>query len=261
MNETEERSIESTIDSSIEQTTDIPVIILAGGAGTRLKSVVKDVPKPLADVDGEPFLKYLVMNLYRQGVRHFVLSLHHGADQFESFIGQNEWPSDLKFETVTEPKPLGTGGALRYAVEALNLSGPFYVCNGDTILPKAFATMLETSLEQKDCSMAIVSVEDASRYGRVEFDGEHRVTGFVEKQEGIGRALINAGIYRLESEDLRSFADEVFSTERDLFPQLVAEGRLRAAPVESEFIDIGIPEDYYKFCEIVKTKRWPDVVL
>lgn len=225
-----------------------PVVILAGGEGTRLRSEVSDVPKVLAPVNSKPFLYYLIQSLYQQGARHFVLSLHYLAQMVIDYIQSQQWPEDLKFDYAVESELLGTGGALKFVGETINYKGIIAVVNGDTFLTSGFKQFLKNPISQRENSIVLVKVKDASRYGTVRFNSDMQVTDFAEKNGATSAAWINSGIYSILVDDLARYP-KVFSMERDFFPQLVQSARLYAIPVESDFIDIGIPEDYRKFIQ------------
>lgn len=229
------------------------MLILSGGFGTRLRSVVSDVPKPLAPVIDRPYLYYLIEHLAEQGLTSLTFLLHHQADLIEAFL--QELKSDRRFKgcelrTLTEPKPLGTGGAIAYAVQQLQLSGAFLVTNADTWLGSGVKQILEVETP----SIALVRVNNAERYGRVQFQ-HNKVVSFDEKQSSAGPEWINAGLYHLHADLFQNWNGLSFSLERDLFPKLVSNGRLRALPLAADFIDIGIPDDYFRFCRWIESGK------
>jgi D-glycero-alpha-D-manno-heptose 1-phosphate guanylyltransferase len=217
-------------------------IILAGGFGTRLRSVLPDVPKPMAPLHGKPFLAYLLEYLQKQGVRDVVLSVHFLREQIEEYFGE-EYAS-IAIQYAVEDKPLGTGGAIIKSLPLVDPSRPVFVLNGDTFLKMDYRAML-VSHHQRACSlsMALRSVADCSRYGVVMTENDVVMT--FSDQGGSYPGLINAGVYLLHPKLLRGRQfPEQFSFERDfLFPE-VAALKPRAFVVEDYFIDIGIPEDY-----------------
>lgn len=225
-----------------------PCIILAGGEGTRLRSVVSDRPKAMAPIGGIPFLQYLFENLYSQGVRQIVLSLSYRAEQIEAFVEQwQNRPRDLVIRSVREPHPLGTGGALQYVVQALGIRSPIYVVNGDTYLPTGFGEFHASM--QSDLSLnglGLVQVDDTSRFGRVEFSEDQYILNFHEKTEGAGSGWINSGLYYLQPDVLLQ-NQERFSLEIQVLPQLIRAKKLRGICLATDFIDIGIPSDYHRF--------------
>ncbi|MDF3820157.1 sugar phosphate nucleotidyltransferase [Leptospira sp. 96542] len=222
----------------------LPIFILAGGRGTRLASVVSDVPKPMAPVSGKPFLQYLLENYVEQGFRKFVLLLHYKSDLIISFV------ENLKFTTLNgceieysiEPTLLGTGGAVAYTVHQLNYTGQFLIVNADTWVEPESMNKLASSVSP---SIGVIHISDVSRYGKVSIDGD-LILKFEEKIENAGEGWINAGIYKLHSDHFLGRKGE-FSMEKDIFPDLVQQKKLRAVSLDTDFIDIGIPEDYERF--------------
>lgn len=226
------------------------LLVLAGGFGTRLRSVVSDVPKALAPVAGRPFLQYLVEAWLGQGLNQLTFLLHHQADLIEAFLEQQKATGGLancQVRISSEPEPLGTGGAVAYAVRQLGLTGPLLVTNADTWLGTGIARVSAAAMP----AIGIVRVGNSERYGAVQVR-EDRIVSFAEKQDSSGPGWINAGLYHLHADLFQSWNGQPFSLERELFPKLVAAGQLHAAPLETEFIDIGIPDDYHRF------SRWID---
>jgi D-glycero-alpha-D-manno-heptose 1-phosphate guanylyltransferase len=224
---------------------DCPLFLLAGGFGTRLSKVVSDVPKPLAPVCGKPFLNYLINSYQKQGISHFVFLIHHFADKMRDFI-KNECNKGLlkgsKVEIVEEASPLGTGGSIKNAIRELNVDGAFLVANADTYLNNGIREVYTAGYP----SIACVVVDDVARYGNVQFENG-LVKSFVEKGNSKGQGFINSGLYNLHSSIFDNMHKEAFGIEQELFPLLVKNNYLKAVSIDSEFIDIGIPEDYQKF--------------
>jgi D-glycero-alpha-D-manno-heptose 1-phosphate guanylyltransferase len=217
-------------------------IILAGGFGTRLRSVLADVPKPMAPINGKPFLAYLLDYLIAQGVTDVVLSVHYLREQIEDYFGNVYAGVSVKY--AVEQQPLGTGGAIIKSLELVDPTQPVFVLNGDTFLKMDYQAMLVMHRQQAGLiSMALRSLEDCSRYGVV-LTENNVVTAFKE-QGGSYPGLINAGVYLLTAKVFSGGQfPEQFSFERDfLFPQ-VAAIKPRAFVVDDYFIDIGVPEDY-----------------
>ena len=221
---------------------DLPCLILAGGFGTRLRSVVSELPKPLAPVGDKPFLHWLLRNLEYQGVKEVTLSLHHQASLIEQYLESESF--GLKISTMIEPEPMGTGGAIAYVVNQQQWNGSFFTINGDTWLGAWAAPFCEVNPP----AIGLVQVEDASRYGRVDWQ-DQKVQRFQEKEINAGPGWINAGVYLFQAADFMDWGGQPFSLERDLLPEWVQQGRLQVCPLETDFIDIGVPEDYDRFCE------------
>ena len=230
-----------------------PLLVLAGGFGTRLRSAVADVPKPLAPVAGCPYLYYLLESWVGQGVREFIFLLYHQADMIEEFL-RSEAVSTLlqgcKVQTLIEAQPMGTGGAVAHAVQQLHLRGGFLVANADTWLGSGLAELATTPAP----AIAVLRVENTERYGRVETEA-NKIVAFAEKQDSAGTGWINAGMYHLDAALFTDWDGEPFSLERLLFPPLAEAGCLQALPLQTEFIDIGIPADYFRFCRWIESQK------
>lgn len=230
-----------------------PLLVLAGGFGTRLRSVVSEVPKPLAPVEGRPYLGYLIDIWYEQGVRAFTFLLHHQADLISVFLADAQkagfWP-DSQIRSLVEPEPMATGGAIAYAVRELGLEGSFLVANADTWLGSGLQAVSDTPAP----AMAVISVPDTARYGCVRVES-NRIVAFEEKQNSFGPGLINAGLYHLNADSFRNWDGKAFSMERELFTAMVTANELTAVALKTNFIDIGIPEDYFRFCRWIKSQK------
>ncbi len=228
---------------SCSQAAAIEAVILVGGAGTRLRGVVADRPKPMAEVAGRPFVEWLVLALRRQGVRRIVFAAGYMADRLEEhFADGAAW--GLEIVHSRESEPLGTGGALRLAVE--HVSGDrLLALNGDSFCPFDLAR-LESAHCARDarCTLWLASVPDAGRFGTVLTAEDGRVLEFVEKRGVAEPGQINAGVYLLERSVVELIAPGgAVSLERDVFPCLIGRG-LYGVAGEGPFIDIGTPESY-----------------
>lgn len=227
-------------------------IILAGGFGTRLSHVLVDLPKPLAPVNGRPFVAYLLDALAGNGVRHAVLATGYLAEKIEAALG-DDWQG-MRLSYSVEDVPLGTGGAVRRAAAATS-GGPAVVLNGDTYLEfdaNAFAGAMRAA--GADLGVALARVPDVSRYGAVSVS-DGRVVAFGEKI-GQGPGLINAGVYFLSDKALANLpARESFSFETEVLAPAAAAGRLHAYTDTRGFIDIGIPEDFARAQDLAKQWR------
>lgn len=216
------------------------VVVLAGGFGTRLKSVVTDVPKPMAPINGKPFLEYLLQYLISNNVKHVVLSVG-----YKSEIIQNYFRDSYKNITITysiEGKPLGTGGAIKKAIKYIK-GDQFYILNGDTFFNISLnAIKLERSTFIK---IALKHVYNTTRYGFVVLDNKGKISKFLKKSnKSFGK--INAGIYLTRVNLFDNYKlSESFSFEKFLeenIKNLHAFGKV----FDNYFIDIGVPEDYDK---------------
>jgi D-glycero-alpha-D-manno-heptose 1-phosphate guanylyltransferase len=220
----------------------IEAVILAGGLGTRLRSVVRDRPKPMAPVSGRPFLEIILTMLARKGFERIVLSLGHLSDVVVNHFGSVFAGMELVYEI--ERTPLGTGGALRCALHRCD-TDHVLVVNGDTFLDIEAHDV--EAMWKVDGTPIIVAkkLPDTSRYGRLEVvDGW--IAGFVEKGDS-GSGLINAGYYVLPTEMATRFPpDTAFSLESDFLAKEVVKRGFRIFVSSGLFIDIGVPDDYIR---------------
>lgn len=220
----------------------VDVLVLAGGLGTRIQPVLGDVPKLLAPISGQPYLYYLLNWLRRYGANRVVLGLGHHAQAIVDYL-QHHPPDGLKVDVVIEPRPLGTGGAIRFAADQLR-SDPVIVMNGDSFAEADLCALLTRHAAcDSPGTILCAEVEDGGRYGRVMVNGKGRIEGFVEKDANYkGRACVNAGIYVFSQSMLKSIAArDVASLEHEIFARLPA-GSLGAFVGDFKFIDIGTPE-------------------
>lgn len=229
------------------------LLVLAGGFGTRLQSAVPLVPKALAPIGETPFLRYQIENWIDQGITSIVFLLHHRSNQIVDFIKSLHYGigQQIDMQWVTEAVPLGTGGAIANAVAELKIRGDFLIANADTWLSAGVAQVAMTGAP----SLGIIEVTDAGRYGSVAFDRQKKVTYFMEKNELGGAGWVNAGMALLNSDLFQNKPIKLTSLENDYFAEWVRFGILKAAPLECDFIDIGIPEDYYRFCRWIASKK------
>jgi NDP-sugar pyrophosphorylase family protein len=216
----------------------VDALILCGGQGTRLRSVVGPSQKVMASVGDRPFLEIIVDRLVQQGFKRIILSRGYQARDVmvEQRLG-------LKIETSDEDEPLGTGGAVAFA-RALIKSDPFFVLNGDSFCAIDFQKCLDFHVKNKAVATVVVSkVDDASDYGTVELEGD-RLKSFQEKTKGKS-GFVNAGIYCFDQAVLNDIP-QPSSMEKDVFPKLIQkyEERIAAFRTDEQFIDIGTPERY-----------------
>jgi NDP-sugar pyrophosphorylase family protein len=238
----------------------LTAILLAGGLGTRLRSVIADRPKVLAPVAGKPFLDYVLNYLSSQGIRKVVLSLGYLAEQIQDLLSakpSNPNIQGMLIDTVVEQTPLGTAGALKLASEGIK--HPFFVLNADTL----FLIDLKR-LWQAYCTRPVAATialrgvaaqdKDQTQRGRVRLLPEGRISDFDEKPQDIvicendpGRrsseiALINGGIYLLTLQALASVPQGTnVSIERHVFPELAVHDQLNGVVCDGYFTDIGNP--------------------
>lgn len=219
-------------------------VILAGGFGTRLQSVVSDIPKCMAEVAGKPFLEYLFDYAANENFNHIILSLGYKANIVIDWLDTQKRPFDISY--VVEEYPLGTGGAIKLAFDKVKGTEAF-VINGDTFFDIDSELFLNFHTNHKsDISIALKPMVDFDRYGSVELNDEQRVICFNEKQyqkEG----LINGGVYII-SKDLftKLSLPEKFSFEKDIMESHICDINIYACLQDNYFIDIGIPSDFEK---------------
>jgi D-glycero-alpha-D-manno-heptose 1-phosphate guanylyltransferase len=228
------------------QVTSTQVLILAGGLGTRLRSVLSDRPKVLAEVAGRPFITYLLDRLGQAGFRAVTLLTGYKCEMVEAKLGLVYEGIQLGYSV--EVNPLGTGGAIRAAARVIP-SEQLLVLNGDTYFDVDYRALVDQASAGVDL-MACREVADVGRYGAVQLDSSGRVTALAEKR-AVGPGLINGGIYVLNREGLASWPEPVFSIEADYFPRRMGEGSLFGAAWNRAFIDIGLPDDLKRASEVL----------
>ena len=218
-------------------------IVLVGGLGTRLRSVVPDLPKPLAPVAGRPFLAHLLDQLAANRIRHIILATGYMAEKVEHAIGKRWQGIDVSYSRETEP--LGTGGAIRLAATQLQGSA-VHIANGDTFLRFDMEALERCTQEHRvPIGIALAKVPDVSRYGEVDVR-DNRVTAFREKG-GRGSGFINAGSYFLTAQGLAALPSiETFSFETRVLQPAAITGHIAAYLDSGDFIDIGVPDDYVR---------------
>lgn len=216
-------------------------VILAGGMGTRLRSVVSDVPKCMAPVAGKPFLHYLLNTLEKAGFTHIILSLGYKHEMIEEWI--QTVSTSMRISFVIEDHPLFTGGAVKLALSKAE-EPEIFILNGDTFLEVRYADMLKLHKDTKaHATLALKEMHDFERYGSVEINPEtHRILQFHEKQF-CKSGLINGGIYLINRDELAGYPEK-FSLEKEYFEKNVTTRILSGYLCDGYFIDIGIPEDY-----------------
>lgn len=220
--------------------TNVLAIVLTGGLGTRVRRLLAGLPKPLAPVNGRPFLEWVLRFLYAQGFRRIVLSAGYHAGKVESFAAGIGIPG-LSLSCVSEREPLGTAGGLLHALRGSGDAGSdVLVCNGDSLVLTDLAPMLQM-LDDRATVGALLSVRvpDAARFGSVRVDGDGSLSGFIEKQAGAGQ--INGGVYLFRRGVIGEFpGHRPLSFEHDVFPALLARGaRIAVRVCDAPFIDIG----------------------
>jgi len=228
-------------DASPDAVGDVTAVILAGGAGTRLRTVVSDRQKVIAEVNGRPFLAYLLDQLAAAGIGRTVLCTGHLAEQVQAALGER-W-GGMAVEYSRESSPLGTGGALRLAASRVT-TRDVLALNGDSYCDVDLSDVLADYRSHARHPLLVLShQDDTSRFGRVDIGPDDSITAFREKEEGGGPGWINAGVYVVTRERLLAIpSDRPVSLERELFPAWL--GTLRGHTCRGVFLDIGTPEAY-----------------
>ena len=223
-------------------------IILAGGLGKRLRSEVPDLPKPMAPINGKPFLEYLLNYLNSSSFSKVVISVGYKCEYIYEYFGQKY--KNLSLTIVKEKEPLGTGGGCRLALSKCN-SDHVYVLNGDTFLEVDFKLMELTWKKYLKVIMASCFVDNTYRYGRLETDG-NKVVAISEK--GIkGKGMINGGCYLIPKKLFqKQELNKKFSLEETFISSLIKQRELIFVESNGIFIDIGIPSDYKRAQKILK---------
>ena len=219
-------------------------IILAGGLGTRLRDTIPDLPKCMAPVNGRPFLFYVINYLRSQGIDKFIFSLGYKHEIVEAYLDDQFFTLD--FDCLVEKEPLGTGGAI--LASCYKASGEtVLVVNGDTLFKVELKrALIEHNKHSSDCSLLLKPMENFDRYGVVELNDDDSVQSFKEKQF-YEHGLINGGVYILNTEQL--LAEELpakFSFEKDYLEKYFETRKIYGSVQDEYFIDIGIPEDYFR---------------
>ena len=226
-------------------------IVLLGGKGTRLSALYPDRPKALVPIAGKPFLEWQLEWLVRGGVTEFHLAAGHLAGQIEAWAAAQR---AFRITVSREPQALGTGGGLKY-VESFLASDPFYVVNGDSLMPNLDFQSLEkfhrdfpmigkngAADSRARTTIAVSRIESAGRYGTVEFDAHGTITAFREKA-GRDAGWINGGVYLMGRKTLKDIpAGTNISIETGIFPVLVTEGRVAAFRGRPPMLDMGTPD-------------------
>jgi D-glycero-alpha-D-manno-heptose 1-phosphate guanylyltransferase len=220
-------------------------IILAGGLGMRLRTVLPDRQKVVAPVAGEPFLYRILCKLQIAGVSRVVLALSYRADEVIQAIGSLV-PVGMTVIPSVEPLPMGTGGAIRHALPLID-SDEVLIANGDSIIDYPLDELIRFHRQcQSQATMLLCEVPDVSRYGTVKLSAAGSVLSFQEKIAGAHHGgIINAGVYMMTRTLVEGFPERPHSLETEILPRLCGNG-LYGLATRAPFIDIGTPDDYAK---------------
>jgi len=220
-------------------------IILAGGLGTRLKHAVNNVPKSMAPINGKPFLEYQLAYIAKFGINHVILSVGYMKEAVMEHFGKMFM--NIQLEYAIEGEPLGTGGAVMNSLPHATAK-EIMILNGDSVFRVDLLKMSEFHyFVASRLTIAVKHLNEAGRFGTVEFDKSCRILSFHEKKNDGNPGYINGGIYILD----RSLLEGVgmpgkFSLEKDLFEKICHQHPVYAFPSGGYFLDIGVPEDYRK---------------
>ena len=222
----------------------VTAVLLAGGRGTRIAHLLPDVPKPMANVAGRPFIDWVLLQLARDGVVSFLLSTGHQGEIIEAHLAQVP-VGGIRTRCVREDVPCGTAGGFLNAVRAdpEPPHGGYLVVNGDSLVLTNVGLLVREAMRQGwHAALFGLVVEDAYRFGSLNVSGDGLLKGFNEK--GASRGMINAGVYWFSPDCIARFPGQMpLSFEFDVFPALIAGGaRIGVVTVEAPFIDIGTPE-------------------
>ena len=223
-------------------------IVLAGGLGTRLRGAVPDLPKPMAPIEGRPFLEYQLDYWLKQGVNRFVLSVGYRAEVILNHFGSAY--RNARIDYAVEDAPLGTGGGLLLAAEKLEDESPFLLLNGDTFFEVELASLRAFhASHHAGWTFSLFRADEAGRYMGLDMAPDGSISALQAGKGAVG-ALANGGVYLVEPAPLRKAgfrAGDKLSLEDELLPAFrAAGGALFAMECAGKFIDIGVPADYYR---------------
>ncbi len=229
--------------TTVPEPEETDVLILCGGRGVRLQSIVNDRPKPMADINARPFLDILIENIASFGFKRFILCAGYKADYIEKYYKNRE--SSLSIIISKEDIPMGTAGALKQAEQFIG-SNIFLAMNGDSFCSVDYKDFLDFHVNtMHPLSIALVpSDENSKDYGLVTLDKNRFITSFSEKAATKGTGYINGGIYFFQKKILQYIpAGREYSLEKELFPKMIEKG-VSGYVTKGKFIDIGTPERY-----------------
>lgn len=219
-------------------------IILAGGFGTRLQTVVRDVPKPMALVKNRPFLEYLLEYLFQYNINRIILSTGYKHEIISNHFGNSFKNGEIVYSHESEP--LGTGGAILQALSKTK-SENVLILNGDSLFRFDLNGFVEFHQKNKRFSIALRKIKDTSRYGRIELTEKTRISQFCEKSPDKRPGYINSGVYIFNSQLFKNIGfPKTFSVEKDFFQSYCSLIEMYGYPAEGYFIDIGVPQDYQR---------------
>lgn len=221
-------------------------ILLSGGLGTRLKDLFPGLPKALVPVSGRPIIEHQIRWLHELGVKRVHIAAGYKADDLSQWFARKDL-SPIAISLSREHTPMGTAGAVRFAIEHVGVFPHYLVVNGDSLLPHLTLDnlCLPETLSRCRMTMAVTRIENASRYGTVRLGDENRASAFLEKN-GLNEAgWVNGGVYFMSREAMLQIpADRPCSLERDIFPVIAEQGQLVCVPIPPPLLDMGTPEGH-----------------
>lgn len=224
-------------------------IVLAGGFGTRLRHIISDVPKPMAPINHQPFLRFVFDMLTTQGIDRIVVATGYMHEKIEEAFGTSYRGAKLLYSR--EDKPLLTGGAVKKALD-LCRDERVYIVNGDTYFEVDLLQMQEQMcIHKADFVIAAKHLQNFDRYGRLELKEDGQVVAFLEKQSTLD-GMINGGVYLMKRSFLDSESRVCFSLEKDVMEIDTVNRNIFAYPFDGYFIDIGVPDDYARAQQTLK---------
>ena len=223
-------------------------IILAGGKGTRLQSVVSEVPKPMAPINGLPFLEIQINYWIGQGITNFILSVGYKNEIIVNHFGYKFNGAVIKY--TIENIPLGTGGAILKAINENNISNPFLLLNGDTYFDVSLKHLYEFHSEKdSNFTFSVFKSNNTSRYLGLNVDSNMKVVSSDLIKDVVGTKYVNGGVYLIDPKIFQHIEFErnkQISLESEVIPKLISNNmKSYACEFDTKFIDIGIPEDYF----------------
>lgn len=222
-------------------------VILAGGLGTRLREVVAEVPKPMAPINGHPFLEYQMQFWLKQGIRHFILSVGYKHEIISSYFGSEY--RGVTIDYVIEDVPMGTGGGLLLSLKYLSNTNPFLLLNGDSFFDVSISDLLKHHLANRAAvTFSLFRTREKGRYMGIQLSDDGLILSLsgVKNQSDV---LANGGVYIVDPKAFDGYqanAKQPLSLESDIFPKLLkSEAGMWGHQSSGLFIDIGVPEDYF----------------
>lgn len=233
-------------------------IILAGGFGTRLQTVIKNIPKPMAPIHGRPFLEHLMFYWKNQGITQFILSVGYLHEKIVTYFGNSFHGCQIIY--AIEKKPLGTGGALLHALSYYHDTKPVLMMNGDTFFAINYNDFLHFhQTNQSILSLALYQVQKNDRYTGILIDQNEQIISFEDPGDyNTNKCIINGGVYLIDPAIIKYpvfEANKKLSFEQDVFLYLQKQkAKITGRIFDSVFIDIGVPTDYQRASDVLSVR-------